>query len=591
MFNRFLPDTIRGQVLTGFMLLYLLTTIPLFLAVVTMAERNIERDRADDFIVRVELVAALAPVGSDASSVRLLQNLSRTSGMALAVYVNGWLISSATAPNDVPPADFPPSQITLPIEVILKDGESALYVTTLPEANEAVLLAVADIAAVNVSTRELWAIAIAGLALSAGVFGLAGWWLARRSTDSLATLRDHAIAVVSGDSESTGSVTGTRAVRDLTSAINTLGDRINALSAESEDSRRRLEMIFEHLREGVLVVDGAETVIAENPRAREILGNQGRSGIGLLFAVVVRDHDLLEQMRVALTSMTPTTLPVEYARSGRSIEATAIPMEGEHRDFCVVVLRDVTDFRRLELVRREFVANVSHELRTPLASIRALADTLESGAIDDREVAIDFLHRIVDEVDRLTALVEELLDLARLESGRVNLVQKPAPAGEVIRAGVERLRPQIDRAGLTIDLRFEGVLPVVNVDQQRIEQVLINLLHNAVKFTPSGGSIMVVAREDGGGLRVDVHDTGTGIPEEELSRVFERFYKADRSRRSEGTGLGLAISKHIIRAHHGELWATSVVNEGSTFSFWLPGTLQTPGELPQHIAIESRSGD
>jgi two-component system, OmpR family, phosphate regulon sensor histidine kinase PhoR len=221
-------------------------------------------------------------------------------------------------------------------------------------------------------------------------------------------------------------------------------------------------------------------------------------------------------------------------------------------------------------VRREFVANVSHELRTPLASIKALVETLEAGAIDDPAVSADFLGRINGEVDRLAALVDELLDLGRLESGRVGLRLELLDPADLLRRGSERLRPQTERAQLQLTVSVPDGLPPVLGDRARIEQVLLNLVHNAIKFTPAGGRIDVKGEARDGYLSVSVTDTGIGMSESELQRVFERFYKADRSRRSDGSGLGLAIAKHIVLGHQGAITATSEEGVGSTFGFTLP---------------------
>jgi two-component system phosphate regulon sensor histidine kinase PhoR len=236
----------------------------------------------------------------------------------------------------------------------------------------------------------------------------------------------------------------------------------------------------------------------------------------------------------------------------------------------LVVLRDVTDLRRLETVRREFVANVSHELRTPLTSIRALVETLESGAIEEQDVAVDFLGRIVGEVDRLNALVEDLLDFARLEAGRAPLRLERVDIGEVVRVGAERLRPQIERARLNLEFEIAEDLPEMDVDVARIEQVIVNLLHNAIKYTPAGGRLTVRVRQEKNRIEVEVVDTGVGIPLEEQARLFERFYKSDRARRSEGTGLGLAIAKNIVQSHGGLISVESTPGEGATFHFSLP---------------------
>jgi two-component system phosphate regulon sensor histidine kinase PhoR len=209
-------------------------------------------------------------------------------------------------------------------------------------------------------------------------------------------------------------------------------------------------------------------------------------------------------------------------------------------------------------------------LRTPLASIKAMVETLEAGAVDDPDVAGDFLRRIVGEVDRLAALVDELLDLARLETGRVTLRLEALDPADLIGRAAERLRPQLDRARLRLELDLPLDLPSVRADRARVEQVVLNLLHNAIKFTPPGGEIAIQAVPDGERLRVAVRDSGVGVDPEELPRLFERFYKADKARRSDGTGLGLAIAKYIVQAHGGLIWAESTTGQGATFTFTLP---------------------
>jgi two-component system phosphate regulon sensor histidine kinase PhoR len=318
------------------------------------------------------------------------------------------------------------------------------------------------------------------------------------------------------------------------------------------------------------MVDERGVVLGLNDAANDILMANPVWAVGHPFVIAARDHDLVDLMEQSFEAAGARTATIEYTRGGRVIEATAQLVSGSNEQFGIVVLRDITALRRLESVRREFVANVSHELRTPLTSMRAVVETLEAGAIDDPSVAGDFLARIVGEVERLTTLVDELLDLARLESGRLTLKIEPVLAADLVTAGAERLRPQTERARVSLAIDTDQGLPVVMVDRTRIEQVLINLIHNAIKFTPADGTITVSADVVGDHLVVAVADTGVGIPESELPRVFERFYKTDRARRSEGTGLGLAIAKHIVHAHGGTISVASKLGRGATFTFHLP---------------------
>jgi two-component system phosphate regulon sensor histidine kinase PhoR len=236
----------------------------------------------------------------------------------------------------------------------------------------------------------------------------------------------------------------------------------------------------------------------------------------------------------------------------------------------LLVFQDLTRIRKLETVRRDFVSNVSHELRTPLASVKALAETLHEGALEDPPAARRFLQQMESEIDNITQLVHELLELSRIESGRVPLERRSINPCEFLKRGIERMQMQAERAGLSLRLECTEQLPEVNADPERIQQVLVNLIHNAVKFTRPGGEIVVTATPRDHDVIVAVRDTGVGIAPEELTRIFERFYKADRSRSGGGTGLGLSIARHLVEAHGGRIWAESELDKGSVFYFTLP---------------------
>lgn len=399
---------------------------------------------------------------------------------------------------------------------------------------------------------------------------LAGLWISRKITGSLNAVRDSAVRVAAGDLTSTVDPPSTRELADLANAFNVMTSQTEELVEESRRARMRWASAFASLGDGMLLVDNNEIVTAINVAGADLLDSDPDWAVNQAFVVVARDHELISLLRDSMRRQETRRSVIELTRGGLFIEATARPVAGYKERYTIVILRDVTELRRLESVRREFVANVSHELRTPLASIRAVVETLEGGAIDDEEVAADFLHRIVGEVDRLAALVDDLLDLARLESGRVHLSLDVLDPLDLLSRAAERLRPQIERARLQLVVDVPIDLPPVLADRARIEQVLLNLVHNAIKFTPAGGIIIVRGRIDGDMLVTDVIDTGAGIPEADLQRLFERFYKADKARRSEGTGLGLAIAKHIVQTHNGTIAVQSVLGEGSTFTFTLP---------------------
>jgi len=265
---------------------------------------------------------------------------------------------------------------------------------------------------------------------------------------------------------------------------------------------------------------------------------------------------------------------VELAGSGRIARAVAVPLD-EAEGTCLLLARDVTEIQHLQTVRREFVANVSHELRTPLGGIRIYAETLLDGGLEVPGMAEDSLNKIIDRVDLLTQLVNELLDLSRLESGRVQPKLAPLDLAALATDAADRMEPQAERADVTLRVAVPPDVPPVIGDRQMLEGALVNLIHNAVKFTPGGGVITVGATAAAGGtVALWVRDTGIGITSEHLPRLFERFYKEDRARSGSGTGLGLAIVKHVALAHGGQVQVESEIGRGSLFTMTLPAAVR-----------------
>jgi two-component system phosphate regulon sensor histidine kinase PhoR len=307
-----------------------------------------------------------------------------------------------------------------------------------------------------------------------------------------------------------------------------------------------------------------------NPAAARILGTREDAALGRSFAEVARDHRIIDLWQQCRDECEERVASVEVARQQPFLQVVVTPLQDAEPGACLVVLQDLTRVRRLETVRRDFISNISHELRTPLASLKALADTLRDGALEDPPAAQRFLDRMEVEVDALTQMVQELLELSRIESGQVGFEMAQVPVVNVVRPPVERLRPQAERAGLQLSIDLAPDLPPILADAERVRQVITNLVHNAIKFTPPGGEVAISATAGEGEVIISVRDTGVGIPADDLPRIFERFYKADRARSGGGTGLGLAIAKHIVLAHGGRIWAESVEGRGSTFYVALP---------------------
>lgn len=375
----------------------------------------------------------------------------------------------------------------------------------------------------------------------------------------------------------------------LTRAFNQMAEKLRETVSTLSEEHGRLAAVLDAMADGVIITDSDGRVRLINPAAVGLLNTTADGAVGQTFAAVARDHRIIELWQRCCTERLEQVEPVEVWRGGPFLQVVVTPLGTERSQACIVILQDLTRVRRLETVRRDFISNISHELRTPLASLKALVETLRDGALDDPPVARRFLERMETEVDALAQMVQELLELSRIESGQAPLDLQPQIVADIIVPPVERLRPQAERAGLTLVVELPPDLPPARADLDRVQQVVTNLVHNAIKFTPPGGHIAVrasvVTEKEGKDtkrqgeslpsllapcLLVSVSDTGVGIAPEDLPRIFERFYKADRARSGGGTGLGLAIAKHIVQAHGGRIWAESTPGRGSTFYFTLP---------------------
>ena len=344
-----------------------------------------------------------------------------------------------------------------------------------------------------------------------------------------------------------------------------IGNQIAALTSE----RTMLTAVLNQMTDGVLIADSEGQVMLLNPAAERLFQVEESKGIGRSVVEVMRYHQLVDLWRQTSQGKTPSTM-LEIGSQHLFLQVVGIPLKTSLPGNTMILLHDLTQLRRLETVRRDFISNVSHELRTPLASMKALAETLQEGALDDPPAARRFVLRMETEIDNLTQLVNELLELSRVESGRVSLSFQRIQPCNLLNPAYERMYLQAERAGLDLSVDCQPELPAVFADSPRITQVLINLIHNAIKFTPPGGKIQLSARKDSEFIIFSVTDTGVGIPKNDLARIFERFYKADRARTGGGTGLGLSIARHTIESHSGQIWAEGEEGEGSAIYFSLP---------------------
>ena len=363
-------------------------------------------------------------------------------------------------------------------------------------------------------------------------------------------------------------------LRASADAFNDMAQGIEGLLAAASQERSRLIAALNSSIDAVMAVDPVGTVTFANSAAERLFSRSQEELVGSPFVWVMADEEVVEAVRASREDGSPETRLIERPRR-RYLQVITTPILGGGEWAALVVFHDLTDVKRAEQVRRDFVANVSHELRTPLAALKSVIETLQGGALDDQAAAQDFLARADIEVDRMVQMVEELLELSRIESGDVPLTREEVDLAAIVAHAVERLRTQATRRGLRLSLELAPDLPLVLGDPDRLERVALNLIQNAINFTPSGGAIDVAALLSNGHVTVVVRDTGVGIAREELPRVFERFYKADRARAggdglAGGTGLGLAIVKHTVEAHGGHVSAESEQGRGATFSFTIP---------------------
>jgi two-component system phosphate regulon sensor histidine kinase PhoR len=373
---------------------------------------------------------------------------------------------------------------------------------------------------------------------------------------------------------------------DLAKALNRMADKLQVQMKKRARAKGRLDTVLHVMTDGVLILSKTGEVRLINPAAARLLHTTEERALHRSFMQAARDHRVGEVWTRCRDSGQEEMAAIEISPT-QFVRVVVTPYLKRAGRGYLVMIQDLTQLRRLQTIRQDFISNVSHELRTPLASLRALVETLRDSALDDPPAAHRFLDRMEVEVDALTQMVEELLELSRIESGQVPLRLNPVLPSAAIVPAAERLRAQAERAQLALTIDIPRDLPLVLIDAGRIHQVVTNLLHNAIKFTPPNGSIRLTAAPEGDYIQVTVEDTGIGIAPAELPRIFERFYKADRSRAVGGTGLGLAISKHVIQAHGGTIWAESEEGEGSRFYFTLPMAEPVAGRGLPNARVET----
>jgi two-component system phosphate regulon sensor histidine kinase PhoR len=359
-------------------------------------------------------------------------------------------------------------------------------------------------------------------------------------------------------------------VGQLTQAFNSMSvqlrNQINALETE----RGKLAAVLQEMTDGVLIVNNEGYIQLINPAAERMFGAIQKDTVGNTLVETLRHHQPYEMWQRCRSTGEDQNASFEVGSKRIYLQGTATLLVQSLPGSTLLLFQDMTRQRQIEMMRRDFISNVSHELRTPLAALKALTETLQTGALDDPPAAHRFLEQMETEVDALSLMVTELLELSRIESGRVPLDRKPTRPVDIIYPAYDRLNLQAERSKLIVTVECPEDLPSVLADAARVQQVVVNLLHNAIKFTPQGEKILLQAQVQNDSVLFSVHDSGIGIAATDLPRIFERFYKVDRARATSGTGLGLAIARHLVEAHGGKIWVESAPGKGSTFYFTIP---------------------
>ncbi len=403
--------------------------------------------------------------------------------------------------------------------------------------------------------------------------GAAALLMSRSYSDRVERLREFSRRVAEGDfrplpSDGTGDT-----LEALGSSLNQTASRLDRTIRTLTEERNLSSAILGSMVEGVAVVNGAERLVFTNPGFASILGLDVPPVAGSSLLEVVRQTELIEAVRRVLAGEPRVEAEIATGTLRQHFfAATVASVRAGETSGAVIVLHDITELRKLERVRRDFVANVSHEFRTPLTAIQGFAETLIAGALDDPQNRGRFLNIILEHARRLARLTEDLLKLSQMDADRLELEIRPVKVAQLVESCYETARHRAAEKELFLTLELSDGFPDVAGDARRLQEVLQNLLDNAIQYTLPGGKIVLSAVTRNGEVVFTVADTGIGIPTADQPRIFERFYRVDaaRSREAGGTGLGLAIAKHLIEVQGGRIWVDSEIGEGSRFHFSVP---------------------
>jgi two-component system, OmpR family, phosphate regulon sensor histidine kinase PhoR len=417
--------------------------------------------------------------------------------------------------------------------------------------------------------RRLWPAALIMLLVT----GIVSLMISQSFSSRVERLQKFSLRVAEGDFRPIEADRTGDGLEALAVSLNQTSARLDRTIRTLTEERNLSSAILGSMVEGVAVVNASERLLFANQGFAEILGLDVPPKSGSALVEIVRQTELIEAVREVLKGQPRVESEIVTGTLRQHFFAvTVASVTAAETSGAVIVLHDITELRKLERVRRDFVANVSHEFKTPLTAIQGFAETLLGGALDDPQYRIRYLEIILEHSRRLARLTDDLLKLSKMDADRLEVEIHRLSVQHFVESCIETIQRAAEEKELHISVKLSPSLPDIAADRRRLAEVLQNLLDNAMQYTPAGGRIEVTASADSYEVTFTVSDTGIGIPQADQSRIFERFYRVDvaRSREVGGTGLGLSISKHLVEVHGGRIWVDSEVGHGSRFHFTVP---------------------
>lgn len=415
------------------------------------------------------------------------------------------------------------------------------------------------------------------LGIAIAVSFIVGFLLTRTITVPIGRLMNKARSIAAGDFDQVLEVKSNDEISKLTESFNYMAASLKRTLTEISSEKNKMETIFNYMTDGVIAFNLKGEVIHTNPASGRLLGEEKPFAT---YDEYCRKYGLSYSIQDVIYLQSQKTREISVSIEDRTIKVyfAVFTDEAKRPEGVIAVLQDVTEQHRLESMRKEFVANVSHELRTPLTSIKSYAETLLDGALEDREASEKFLGVINSEADRMTRLVKDLLQLSRIENQQIQWFFEVISFTELVKNAVEKMELEAAGKNQALECYVLGEIPEIEADYGRMEQVVFNILTNAIKYTPEGGAVTVYIGRIYNEVYMKVVDNGIGIPESDLPRIFERFYRVDKARSREmgGTGLGLSIAKEIVEAHSGTITINSEKDGGTEVVVRLPVTQAKP---------------